>query len=214
MSKRNFDSVFWFLCPLIFFTSCSVTNLNTVTKTPKDQYTPPLDAEVAVINTRFGQIVLDLYDKEVPSITRHFRQLIKLGTLNGTPLYRVIPGYLIQGGESASSEKPSSGGDTSSSTISSESGPFPRRGSIAMVHGNDQLPTPKVSSGFHFCILLRDVPELASKVTVFGRVLLGMDVVEEISQVPTDDNHTPLELTAITVCMMPFEMARGLSTEL
>jgi cyclophilin family peptidyl-prolyl cis-trans isomerase len=72
-----------------------------------------------------------------------------------------------------------------------------KKGSIAMSRIEGDINPAKVSNGSQFFFSLKDQPKLNGKYTVFGRVLDGMDVLEEISRKGTDPNNFPLEKIVI-----------------
>ncbi|OGZ60682.1 MAG: peptidylprolyl isomerase [Candidatus Spechtbacteria bacterium RIFCSPLOWO2_01_FULL_43_12] len=157
------------------------------------------DNTLVVFKTSKGNIVLELYNSQTPITAGNFVRLAESGFYNGTKFHRVIPGFMIQGGD------PNSKGDDVSTyglggpgfTIKDEfvEGLSNVRGTISMA--NTGRPN---SGGSQFFINLVDNTQLdfdkeplTSKHPVFGRVIAGMDVVDEIATVETDSRDVPTE---------------------
>jgi peptidylprolyl isomerase len=136
-----------------------------------------------------GNFTIELYD-DMPKTSENFRNLVSGGYYDGTIFHRVIYRYLVQGGDL-------SGKGISWPTISDE---LPNQhsnvnGSVAMAKTSDSL-TGKVvpnSATSQFYVNLRDNSYLDSNYVVFGHVIDGLDVVERISEVPTDTNNKPFQ---------------------
>jgi len=199
----------------LLLSSQAVSFTNAQTSSKNQEYFIHLSAkqQVAVINTRFGSIVIELFDKHTPLHAENFRRIITDGILNGTTFHRVINNVLIQGGDqnSRDNDRSNDGYGSPLHTVPFEGGLPARRGSVVMVRAPDRQNQIKVSHGSQFYILLRDAPELTGINTVFGRVVIGLDVVENISQVPADQNNNPLEMVAMNATITSFERARDLS---
>src|SRR3990167_11052539 len=157
------------------------------------------DNTLVVLKTNKGNIVLELFTSQTPITAGNFVRLAESGFYNGTKFHRVIPGFMIQGGD------PNSKGDDVSTyglggpgfTIKDEfvEGLSNVRGTISMA--NTGRPN---SGGSQFFINLVDNTQLdfdkeplTSKHPVFGRVIAGMDVVDEIATVETDSRDVPTE---------------------
>jgi cyclophilin family peptidyl-prolyl cis-trans isomerase len=189
------------------------TTTQTPTQAGSQTLRKPSDLQVVVINTRLGRIVIELNDLRTPLHAQNFRKIIQDGTLNGTMFHRVIPGFIIQGGDpnSRDNDRSNDGFGGPGYTVPFEGGLPARRGSVVMARIPDEHNPGKASNGSQFYILLRDAPELTGVDTVFGRVLIGMDVVERISQVPADNNDNPMEFVAMTAEILPFEKVCNLA---
>jgi len=173
-----------------------------VTQNRADDFLPNIigqDNTLVVFKTSKGNIVLELYNSQTPITAGNFVRLAESGFYNGTKFHRVIPGFMIQGGD------PNSKGDDVSTyglggpgfTIKDEfvEGLSNVRGTISMA--NTGRPN---SGGSQFFINLVDNTQLdfdkeplTSKHPVFGRVIAGMDVVDEIATVETDSRDVPTE---------------------
>ena len=139
----------------------------------------------ATIETSMGTIVLALDPAHAPKTVANFIRYAREKHFNGTVVYRVQPGFVIQAGSYRADGSAKSVHDG----IPLESGVPNTRGSVAMAHGDD--PT---SAQAEFFIDLSDVPSLdrhaddangTTGFAVFGHVVSGMDVVDRIAAVPT-----------------------------
>lgn len=168
------------------------------------------EVQVAVINTRFGRIVIELNDTRTPLHAQNFRKIVSEGMLNGTTFHRVIPDFIIQGGDpnSRDEDRSNDGFGGPGYTVPFEGGLPARRGSVVMARTPDSENPERASNGSQFYILLRDAPNLTGVDSVFGRVVMGMEVVEQIAAQPTDERDNPLEPITITASLMSFEKAR------
>jgi peptidyl-prolyl cis-trans isomerase B (cyclophilin B) len=156
-----------------------------------------LAAKQAVLKTDRGTIILDLYPKAAPNHVAAFQKRIREGFYVGTTFHRVIRFGIIQGGDpfTRDLEKKGQYGQGGLFELKAESKKLPhKRGAVAAV----LVPGEPDSAGSQFFICVTDQVQLDGKYTVFGRVAGGMDVVEEISQLPTDDQQHVTERVEIT----------------
>ena len=155
--------------------------------------------KTAVIETNMGTIEIELFTDQMPKTTKNFIDLAEKGFFDGTKFHRVIPGFMIQGGDPLSkddSQKALWGTGGPGYEIKDEfaEGPSNVRGTIAMAnHGPD-------TGGSQFFINLVDnsfldfnKQPLSSKHPVFGKVVSGMDIVDKIGNVAKDSQDKPLE---------------------
>jgi len=152
---------------------------------------PQTTDEVAVIQTRLGEIVLEFFPDVAPQHVNNFKKLARAGFYDGITFHRVIPGYIIQGGDpnSRDDDRSNDGLGGPGYTIPAEFNDRPHlRGTLSMARGQDPN-----SAGSQFFICLRPAPLLDGKYTVFGQVIKGIDVVDRIANVPRDIRDNPLE---------------------
>ena len=130
-------------------------------------------SQKAVIELEAGKIIIELYPKEAPGTVENFVKLAKQGYYNGLRFHRVVPGFVVQGGDPKGDGTGGPG-----YTIKDEFNARPHlAGTIAMA----RTPAPN-SAGSQFYICLGPQPALDGKYTVFGQVLEGMDVVMKIKR--------------------------------
>ena len=139
------------------------------------------------LETTQGDIVLELFDKEMPITTGNFKKLVEQGVYDGIIFHRVIDGFMIQGGDPTGTGM----GDPSIPNIKDEFTGTDldknKRGTISMANAG-----PNTGSS-QFFINLVDNNFLDGKHPVFGEVIIGMDVVDKIAKVQTDAQDKPLK---------------------
>ena len=148
-----------------------------------------------LLHTNMGDITIALRN-DMPITIGNFKKLVQQGTYNGTIFHRVIPGFMIQGGDPTGTGY----GDPSIPEIKDEFTNTNRndRGTIAMANagpntGSSQFFINQVNNNF-----------LDSKHPAFGKVISGMDVVEKIAKVSTNRNDKPLtNVTIISASILP-----------
>ena len=141
-----------------------------------------------LLKTNMGDIMIELYD-DMPVTAGNFKKLVQQKVYDGTILHRVINGFMIQGGDPTGTGH----GDPSIPTIPDEFTDHNRndRGTIAMANAG-----PNTGSS-QFFINLVDNNRLDPKHPVFGKVIEGMDVVDNIAKTDTDKNDRPLQKAVI-----------------
>jgi len=147
--------------------------------------------EVAVIDTRFGKIVLEFFPDVAPNHVASFKKLARSGFYDGCTFHRVIPGFMIQGGDpnSKDGDRSNDGMGGPGYTINAEFNNRKHlRGTLSMARTSDPN-----SAGSQFFICVADQPRLDGQYTVFGQVIKGMDAVDKIVNLPRDDRDNPLD---------------------
>ncbi len=154
--------------------------------------------EVGVIQTEHGTIVVQFFDDVAPKHVESFKKLAKEGFYNGTTFHRVIPGFMIQGGDpnSKDAEKRHLHGTGGPGyTIPAEfSQKKHSRGVLSAARSADPN-----SAGSQFFICVADSPWLDGQYSIFGQVKEGLDVVDKIVAEPRDPRDNPLKRVEITV---------------
>jgi peptidyl-prolyl cis-trans isomerase B (cyclophilin B) len=138
----------------------------------------------AIIDTKFGKITLKFFPEVAPGHVKNFIDLAEKGYYNGTTFHRVIPGFMIQGGDinSKNPDKRMHGMGGPGYTIKAEFNDRPhKRGTLSMA----RAANPD-SAGSQFFICVADTPQLNNQYTVFGEVVSGMEVVDKIVSQPRD----------------------------
>jgi peptidyl-prolyl cis-trans isomerase B (cyclophilin B) len=156
-----------------------------------------MEASKAIIHTDFGDITLKFFPKLAPNHVNNFMELTKTGFYDGTIFHRVIPGFVIQGGDpnSKSQDRTRHGMGGPGYRLKAEFNSKPhKRGILSMARSSQPD-----SAGSQFFICVSDVPSLDNKYTVFGEVIKGMDVVDKIVSVPRDGRDNPIERVEIKV---------------
>src|SRR5438477_9538365 len=142
----------------------------------------------ATLHTNHGAIAIELFDDDAPKTVQNFVSLAQDGFYDGVIFHRVIPNFMIQGGDPTGT---GSGGP--GYTFEDEANDRRVvRGALAMANAGPN------TNGSQFFIVTADAcPWLDGKHTVFGRVTSGMDVVERISKLDTDARDRPHDEVAI-----------------
>ena len=151
---------------------------------------------VATIDTRYGDIAVWLYDA-TPKHKENFLKLGRKGFYDSTTFHRVIDGFMIQGGDpNTKADNPSNVGQggpgykLEAEIVDSLEHDY---GAVAAARKSDRVNPKRKSSGSQFYIVenKQGTHQLDGKYTVFGKVIDGMEVVEEIAAQPTEGRSTP-----------------------
>ncbi len=145
----------------------------------------------AVIETKFGNIELRFFPDVAPNHVKNFIDLAKKGFYDGTTFHRVIPGFMIQGGDpnSKNPDRSMHGMGGPGYTIKAEfNKKSHKKGILSMARAADPN-----SAGSQFFICVADTPFLDGQYTVFGEVVSGIDVADKIVNQPRDRRDNPLE---------------------
>ena len=153
-------------------------------------------AEIVVKD--YGTITLKLDPSSAPETVENFVKLADSGFYEGSPFHRIIEGFMIQGGSSANGETASTiKGEFSDNGVKNRI--KHKRGVISMArtvdYYNDYLYYNSGSSSFF--IVHETTPQFDGKYAAFGHVIEGMDVVDAIAAVPTDQYDEPLSAIII-----------------
>jgi peptidyl-prolyl cis-trans isomerase B (cyclophilin B) len=136
------------------------------------------------LHTNQGDIAVELYDDDAPKTVDNFLSLARKGFYDGVIFHRVIPDFMIQGGDPTGT---GSGGP--GYTFEDEFNEHPvARGALAMANAG-----PNTNGSQFFIVTAESCPWLDGKHTVFGRVTDGMDVVDAISTLDADPRDRPRE---------------------
>ena len=150
----------------------------------------------ANIETNHGKISFELLPDLAPETVRNFEKLTKDGFYDGTLFHRVIPGFMIQGGDptTKTDNKGSWGMGGPGYNVKAEfSSRSHLRGIVSMARAQDPN-----SAGSQFFIVTSDSAFLDRQYTVFGQVKEGMDVADKIVNMDKDGNDCPLEKVVMT----------------
>jgi peptidyl-prolyl cis-trans isomerase B (cyclophilin B) len=144
-----------------------------------------------IINTNFGKISFKTFPDLAPETVRNFKKLAKDGFYDGTLFHRVIPGFMIQGGDpnTKGGDKSSWGMGGPGYSIKAEFNSRSHlRGIVSMARSQDPD-----SAGSQFFIVTADSTFLDREYTVFGEVIEGMEVADKIVNLQKNENDCPLD---------------------
>jgi cyclophilin family peptidyl-prolyl cis-trans isomerase len=175
-------------------------NINSAkTSSPSSQTQAVAEKEVtsATIKTDKGDIEISFYPKDAPNTVVNFIKLSKQGFYNGIIFHRVIKGFMIQGGDPTGTGTSGPGyqfaDELNPSSPSYQAGY--KKGVVAMANSGPN------TNGSQFFIMLADYP-LPNNYTIFGKVIKGQEVVDEIGNTQTGPNDRPVDpikMTSITL---------------
>ncbi len=138
----------------------------------------------ATMHTTHGPIVLELFDEDAPKTVENFRKLATDGFYDGVIFHRVIPDFMIQGGDPDGTGRGGPG-----YTFEDEINDHKIvRGTLAMANAG-----PNTNGSQFFLVTAQATPHLDGKHTAFGRVVEGMDAVDAIEGVKTGGGDRPVE---------------------
>ncbi len=157
------------------------------TNKPKYEMTASQNGE------EMGKIILELWPDVAPKHCANFENLVKEGSYDGTAFHRVIPGFMIQGGDPNSKDKPRNTwgmGAPGQKTVPAEFSDIShKRGILSTARKGNDIN----SATSQFFIMVQDSPHLDRQYTVFGQVTEGMDVADKIVNSPRDRMDGPLD---------------------
>ena len=157
-----------------------------------------VEEEIITLTTSEGVIVIKLDAVAAPKHAENFKKLVKEGFYDGTTFHRVIPGFMIQGGDPLSKDqakRSEHGTGGPGYTIPAEIGKKHTRGALAAARQGDQVNPKRNSSGSQFYIVIDEMQcrQLDGQYTVFGEVIEGMEVADKIVAKPRDPRDNPKE---------------------
>ncbi len=189
MKPGNLISVVVTAFALLVFTALSGAEVKQKSFSPEE--VKKVSETKAVIETKFGNMEIKFFPEVAPNHVSNFIELAKKGFYDGTCFHRVIPGFMIQGGDPNSKDPDRSkhGMGGPGHTVKAEFNDKPhKRGILSMARS--QHPD---SAGSQFFICVADAPFLDKKYTVFGEVTSGMEVADKIVSQPRDQRDNPIE---------------------
>ncbi len=164
---------------------------------------------IAVIDTKFGEIKFQLFDNIAPKTAANFVKLANSGFYDGTVFHRIMPGFVIQGGDPNTIK-----GDRSTWGLGDAGYTIPpeftnsmnfTKGIVGMARGGDPN-----SGSSQFFITLGDAPWLNGQYTIFGQVISGQDVVDQIAALKTTtDNNQPVDADSARVSKISIESSNS-----
>lgn len=158
--------------------------------------TPTIEAdEVAVIETKFGRIVIEFDIENAPVHAANFKKLAQAGYYDGITFHRIIPGFMIQGGDinSRDDDPTNDGMGGPGYTVGAEIHNVHKRGAIAAARTGNSTNPERRSSGSQFFICHVDIPHLDGEYTVYGKIIEGIEVIDKIAEVNIGPGDRPLE---------------------
>lgn len=163
-----------------------------------------MSSQCVSLDTEAGTIELEMYPEHAPESVRNFLNLVATKLLDTTTFSRIVPNFVIQGGNIWSREDgkvTKAMGDRARRTVPDEPNKIlHERGVLSMARGEEAN-----TASTHFFILVKDAPSLDNKFAAFGRVTKGMDFVDAINQAPSFDEKPakPVRIKKAVVAACP-----------
>jgi cyclophilin family peptidyl-prolyl cis-trans isomerase len=148
----------------------------------------------ATLHTNHGAIAIELFDEDAPKTVENFLKLARDGFYDGVVFHRIIPDFMIQGGDPTGTGMGGPGYMFEDEFNDHKV----ERGALAMANAG-----PNTNGSQFFIVTTGAAPWLDGKHTVFGRVTEGMDAVDAIEQVDTDAQDKPREPVVIERVELP-----------
>ena len=157
----------------------------------------------AIITTKFGDIKLEFYPEHAPKTVDNFKELAKKGFYDGLIFHRIVPKFVIQGGDPNTRNLSNRGYWGTGGPGWNVKAEFNKnkhsRGALSMARSQDPD-----SAGSQFFIVLKDSSFLDGQYTVFGKVASGMEIVDKIEALSTDSADAPVDpeeakMTKVTI---------------
>ena len=169
-------------------------------KTFNKQEIERMKLTTAVLETKFGEITLKFFPEVAPKHVNSFIELASSGFYDGTTFHRVVPGFVIQGGDpnTKSEDRSQHGTGGPGYTLEAEFSDIPhKRGTLSMARSANPD-----SAGSQFFICVAEAAFLDGQYTVFGEVTEGMKVADKIVAQPRDGSDNPNERVEMKVKIM------------
>lgn len=185
----NTKIIITLLCTLFVFQACKKEKQTIIEDDPQI-----LKEQIIEIKTQYGSMYMWLY-KETPLHRSNFLKLASEGFYNGTTFHRIIPNFMIQGGDPNSKDdnpdNDGTGGPGYQIDAEFVEGLKNIRGSVATARTDERVNPEKKSNGSQFFINVVVNRHLDNNYTVFGYIMKGIEVADEIVQQPRDGNNRP-----------------------
>ena len=148
--------------------------------------------QMATIKTNFGDIKIQLHPEQAPKMVENFQKLAQAGKYDGVPFHRVIDGFMIQGGDFENQNGTGGTSWTGKDLTDEFSDDLSHvRGAVSMANRGPN------TNGSQFFIVQADASFLDGRHSIFGQVVEGMEVVDQIAKLKTDLDDRPLEKAEI-----------------
>ncbi|XP_070508771.1 uncharacterized protein Cypl [Chironomus tepperi] len=151
---------------------------------PDKMWQPPL----VTFDTTLGEFSIELYWKHAPNTCRNFAELARRGYYNDVIFHRIIPDFMIQGGDPTGTGR--GGSSIYGPTFADELHPDLRHSGAGILSMANAGPN---TNGSQFFITLAPCQHLDGKHAIFGRIYSGMQVIKRMGNVDTNNNDRPLE---------------------
>lgn len=179
------------------FLAAMIISMSATAAYAEEKKTKAAADETAEISTPMGTMKIKFFPDKAPNHVENFKKLAKSGFYNGTAFHRVIPGFMIQGGDpnSKGNDRNTWGMGGPGYNVNAEfNDVHHKRGILSMARTNDPN-----GAGSQFFIVVSDSGFLDRQYTVFGEVYEGMEVADKIVSSPRDGRDNPVKKIEMTV---------------
>ena len=180
---KNKPLIILIVIAILAFLPLIIQNMSNTTKTDSTITDNSADTMVEV-ETTLGKFTLQIYTKTMPITGGNFVKLVEEKFYDGIIFHRVIPGFMVQGGDPTGTGMGGPGYKIKDEFTANNSNSI---GTISMANSGPN------TGGSQFFINVANNTYLDTKHPVFGKVIEGYDIVEKISNVPTDADDRPLD---------------------
>lgn len=160
-------------------------------------------AQCVKFETEAGNIEMEMFPESAPESVRSFLNLTATGALNTTTFSRVVPGFIVQGGDLYTRREKMTVelGNRARKTLPDEPSQIKHARGILSMARTDEPNTATTN----FFILVGNAPHLDGAFAAFGRVIKGMEIVDEINKMPAENEKpkNPVRITKATVAPCP-----------
>lgn len=145
--------------------------------------------DVAVLQTNLGRIVIRFFEDKAPNHVQRFKENVRSGGYDGTKFHRVIPGFMVQGGDpnTKTGEGPAGTGGLGTPLRAEFNDTKHVRGILSAARSSDPH-----SARSQFFLMVATAPHLDGQYTAYGEIVEGMEVVDKIVNLPRDSRDKPL----------------------
>jgi peptidyl-prolyl cis-trans isomerase B (cyclophilin B) len=186
---------------LVIFGLMAMMNLLVIAATWAEEATTAQSAPHVMLKTKFGEMEIVLFPDLAPKHVESFLKLAESGFFNGTIFHRIIPGFMIQGGDPLTKDPSNRSrygtGDPGYNLPAEFSKVVHEKGILSAARTADPN-----SAGSQFFIMVDKAPHLDGQYTVFGEVVKGVEVVDTIVGQPRDLRDNPVERIEMTIEVM------------
>ncbi|MEX0830452.1 MAG: peptidylprolyl isomerase [Nitrospirales bacterium] len=186
---------------LVIIGLMAMMNLLVVAATWGEEATTAQSAPHVMLKTKFGEMEIVLFPELAPKHVESFLKLAEAGFFNGTIFHRIIPGFMIQGGDPLTKDPANRSrygtGDPGYTLPAEFSKVVHEKGILSAARTADPN-----SAGSQFFIMVDKAPHLDGQYTVFGEVVKGIEVADTIVSQPRDSRDNPVERIEMTIEVM------------
>lgn len=182
----------------IFLIFSALLIMNIEDTTAADGKNPRYEMTVSQKGKVLGKIVLELFPDKAPKHVRNFDSLVAAKFYDGCAFHRVIPGFMIQGGDPNSKDKPKELWGQGASGQTKIPAEFNDTKHVRGILSAARTPDPN-SATSQFFIVHGNASHLDGQYTAYGKVVSGLEVVDLVANMPQEDSNRPIDKVSFTI---------------